>query len=111
MLFIIAGLIGLAVAPAAAPLLWAVLLGIGQGGTFPLAISLIVLRTRSAGEVPTLSAMAHAIGYTMSATGPLIMGGIFGATGSWAPALYFVVAVAAAQFVLGLLAGRRRYVD
>ena len=110
-LFIIAGLIGLAVAPAAAPLLWAVLLGIGQGGTFPLAISLIVLRTRSAGEVPTLSAMAHAIGYTMSATGPLIMGGIFGATGSWAPALYFVVAVAAAQFVLGLLAGRRRYVD
>lgn len=110
-LFTIAGLVGLALAPAAAPVVWAVLLGIGQGGTFPLAISLIVLRTRSAGEVPTLSAMAHAIGYTMSATGPIIMGSIFAATGAWGPAIAFVVVVAAGQVVLGLLAGRARYVD
>ncbi|TRW46586.1 MFS transporter [Georgenia yuyongxinii] len=109
-LFILAGLLGLALAPAAAPWLWAVLLGIGQGGTFPLALSLIVLRSRTAADVPGLSAMAHSVGYLMAAAGPLLMAAIRESSGSWTPALVFVVGVASAQLVLGLFAGRARYV-
>ena len=108
--FTIAGMLGLALAPAAAPPLWALLLGIGQGGTFPLAVSLIIMRSRTTELVPTLSAMAHAVGYTMSATGPLLMGAIRTASGSWAAALSFVVAVAVAQLIFGVLAGRDRTV-
>ncbi|MFD1504864.1 MFS transporter [Georgenia yuyongxinii] len=109
-LFILAGLLGLALAPAAAPWLWAVLLGIGQGGTFPLALSLIVLRSRTAADVPGLSAMAHTVGYLMAAAGPLVMAAIRESSGSWTPALVFVVGVASGQLVLGLFAGRSRYV-
>ncbi|WP_164737251.1 MFS transporter [Georgenia sp. SYP-B2076] len=108
--FILAGLTGLALAPAAAPWLWAVLLGIGQGGTFPLALALIVLRSRTAADVPGLSAMAHTVGYMMAAAGPLVMAAIREWTGSWAPALMLVVGVALVQLVLGCFAGRSGYV-
>ncbi|MPV89134.1 MFS transporter [Georgenia ruanii] len=109
-LFILVGLAGLALAPAAAPWLWAVLLGIGEGGTFPLALSLIVLRSRTAADVPGLSAMAHTVGYLMAAAGPLVMAAIRDWTGCWAPAIVFIVAVALAQLVLGCFAGRARFV-
>lgn len=108
--FTVSGLLGFAIAPLSAPWLWATLIGIGQGGTFPLALSLILLRSRTAAEVPRLSAMAHTVGYLASASGPLIMGAIRERTGSWSVALLFVVAVAVAQLSFGLLAGRSRFV-
>lgn len=109
-IFTVLGLAGFALAPNAAPWLWATLIGIGQGGTFPLALSLIVLRSRTARDVPGLSAMAHSVGYLTAAAGPLVMGAIREQTGSWAIALYFVIAAALAQLVLGLFAGRSQFV-
>ena len=49
--------VGLIVAPAAAPLLWSVLMGVGMS-TFSLALAVIALRARDADDTAQLSGMA-----------------------------------------------------
>ena len=68
--FTLLGWTGLLVAPTAAPVLWALLLGIGTGSTFPLALVLIGLRSSSASITPALSALVQGVGYLIAATGP-----------------------------------------
>ena len=58
--FSLAGVAGLVVAPAAAPWLWTVLLGIGMS-MFPIAIGVIALRTRETSETTVLSAMVQGV--------------------------------------------------
>jgi CP family cyanate transporter-like MFS transporter len=82
------------------------LLGIGLGGSFPLALTLVSLRTRSAADATGLSSMAQGIGYLVAALGPLGVGALLGTTGSWEPAVLAMLAVAALQLVAGLLASR-----
>ena len=66
------GLAGVMFAPTAAPYLWVVILGIGQGGAFGLALLLISVRTRSTVATARLSAQAHTVGYLLAAAGPLL---------------------------------------
>jgi CP family cyanate transporter-like MFS transporter len=47
--------VGILVAPMSAPYLWSVLLGIGENATFPLALTLIVLRGGSVASTAALS--------------------------------------------------------
>lgn len=75
--------LGLAIAPTSGTWIWMVLAGTG-GGMFPVSLTLIGLRTRSAGTTAALSAFMQAIGYIVAGTGPLLFGALFGATGSWA---------------------------
>jgi CP family cyanate transporter-like MFS transporter len=75
--------LGLAIAPTSGTWIWMVLAGIG-GGMFPVSLTLIGLRTRTAGTTAALSAFMQAIGYIVAGTGPLLFGALFGATGSWA---------------------------
>ena len=103
-----AGLTGLLVAPMAAPVLWAVMLGLGQNATFPLALMLIVLRGGSVATTEALSTMAQSVGYLLAALAPLAVGALHGATGSWSPALILLLALTGPQLVAGLAAGRRR---
>jgi MFS transporter, CP family, cyanate transporter len=100
------GLAGVLVAPTAAPYLWAVTLGIGQGGTFAVALTLVVLRARTATDTAGLSAMAQSLGYVLAATGPLLVGAVHDWTGSWAPPLALLLALLVPQAVAGVLAGR-----
>ncbi|HEX5192260.1 MAG TPA: MFS transporter [Solirubrobacteraceae bacterium] len=103
-----AGLAGVLLAPMSVPYLWTVLLGLGQNAAFPLALMLIVGR---AGDVPhteALSTMTQSIGYVLGALGPLAVGAIHGATGSWTPSLILLLAIVAPQLVLGLAASRDR---
>lgn len=89
----------------------AILLGLGQGGSFSLALTLIVLRsgnTKIAGE---LSALAQGGGYTLAAMGPLIVGimldtkiGIEGIT-------WLLLIILAFSAGMALLAGRQLRVD
>lgn len=74
---------GLLWAPMAAPVLWVILLGIGPV-TFPLSLTLINLRTRTAEGSARLSGFMHGFGYAASCLGPLLFGLLHGATGSWA---------------------------
>jgi CP family cyanate transporter-like MFS transporter len=107
---IAAGLAGVLLAPMAAPYLWVVLVGAGQGACFALALNLLVLRTRRVADTARVSAMAQSIGYTLCAVGPLLVGLLHDATGSWTGPLALLLALLVPQVVTGALAGRDRTV-
>ncbi|KZE20813.1 MFS transporter [Brevibacterium casei] len=86
-----AGYLGLWLAPQAAPVLWTVLLGIGIS-TFPLALTLITLRSRGPEASAALSGFVQGGGYLLAATGPLLFGLLVGAGGSLWPAFVLVLA-------------------
>jgi CP family cyanate transporter-like MFS transporter len=103
-----AGLLGILLAPMAAPYLWAVLLGLGQNASFPLALMLIMLRGGSVAHTQGLSTLAQSVGYVLAAFAPIAVGALHGATGSWSPALILLVALLVPQLAMGLAAGRNR---
>ncbi len=106
-----AGLAGILLAPTAAPYLWMIVLGTGQGATFALGLTMFVLRARSTAATARLSAMAQTFGYLVAAGGPLLVGAVHDAAGSWTPALVLLLVLIAPQLVTGVIAGRARYVD
>ena len=89
---------------------WAVLLGCGQGGSFALALSLIVMRSPDATVTAQLSAMAQGWGYVLAATGPLIAGLLRGWTGGFQSSAVLMVVIAAGMAWSGWGAGRRLHV-
>jgi CP family cyanate transporter-like MFS transporter len=68
------GILGILVAPTAAPAVWAVLWGLGTGTAFPLALTLVLVRTSDAAQTGRLSAAAQSVGYLLAAAGPLAVG-------------------------------------
>jgi CP family cyanate transporter-like MFS transporter len=90
-------------------LVWlsALLLGLGQGGTFSIANMLIVLRAPDAQAAAALSGMAQGIGYVLAALAPVGAGMLYAGTHGWdaVAAAFLVVALAAGAAALG--AGRR----
>jgi len=107
--FGITGMLGLLLAPSAAPTLWTVLIGIGIG-LFPLALTLITLRSSNPADTARLSVMAQSVGYLIAALGPFLFGMLHGETGGWAASLLLVLAAQGVLAVLGVLAGRPRTV-
>jgi len=76
-------LLGVAVAPLGAPVIWAVLGGLGLGVQFTVALTLPVDFGRTPSEVGQLTAMAMTVGYFFAAIGPAAMGGLRDLTGSF----------------------------
>jgi MFS transporter, CP family, cyanate transporter len=107
---IAAGWLGVILAPTAAPYAWAILLGLGQNAAFPLALTLIVLRGGSVTNTAGLSTLVQTVGYLVAALGPLAIGALHDATGSWTPPLIVLLSLLAPQLVLGLAAARNRTV-
>jgi CP family cyanate transporter-like MFS transporter len=103
-------LVGLMVAPAAAPVLWTLLYGLGTGVAFPLAMTLVLLRTRDVAQTGRLSAAAQSTGYLLAATGPLSVGLLHDLTDGWGPGLVLLLVLTIAQTVIGLAAARPRLV-
>ena len=99
---------GLLLAPASAPVLWALLIGLGQGACFPLALTMIVLRSGSAHLTAGLSTHVQCVGYLLAAAGPLTIGALHDATGSWTASLIVLIVVLAPQAATGIGAGRNR---
>ena len=58
------------------PWLWATLLGL-SGFAFPMAMTLITLRTRDPHVTTQLSGFMQSLGYLASGAGPLIVGVLF----------------------------------
>ncbi|OTJ64245.1 cyanate transporter [Pseudomonas aeruginosa] len=106
----LAGLLGFLYAPLPTIWGWAVLLGLGQGGTFSIALALIVLRSRDAHVASHLSGMAQGVGYTLAAMGPFMVGVVHDLTGGWNAVGYIFIGVAIAATLFGLGAGRSQYV-
>lgn len=108
-LFGVAGVLGVMIAPAAAPLLWSVLIGLGMS-VFSLALTTIALRARTGGDTAQLSAMAQGFGYLLAAVGPFLFGLLHDLTGSWMVPFLMLLAIVLLQMVFGFLAGRPRFV-
>ncbi|MCW4453935.1 MFS transporter [Flavobacterium sp. MXW15] len=73
---------GLLWAPLKAPVLWVSLLGLGPS-TFPLALTLINLRTRTPAGSSALSGFMQGVGYSFSCLGPLMFGLLHSWSGNW----------------------------
>jgi CP family cyanate transporter-like MFS transporter len=105
-LLIAAGVLGVLLAPMLAPYLWVTLLGLGMGSGFALALLFTVLRAPTSADTARLSAMAQTFGYTLAAAGPLLVGALHAATGSWTAPLALLLALLVPQLLAGLGAGR-----
>lgn len=104
------GYAGLYFAPAAGAWAWALLIGIANCA-FPLALTLIGMRTRSSAGVAKLSAFAQSTGYLISIPGPLLVGVLYQHSGGWGLPLALMTALMIPQVVMGFLAGRDRSVE
>ncbi|MCK0765798.1 CynX/NimT family MFS transporter [Chromohalobacter beijerinckii] len=104
------GLLGCLYAPIDSIWLWIVVLGLGQGGTFSMALTLLALRAPDATTAASLSAMAQGIGYTLAALGPLLVGVLHDWSGDWNVVGFLVSVLGLGALVMALGAGRARQV-
>ncbi|MDT8369302.1 MAG: MFS transporter [Longimicrobiales bacterium] len=86
--------------------LWVGVLGFVLGGTFALALTLLVLRSSDSEATGELSGMAQSVGYLVAATGPPLFGLVHDATGGWSLPLAALLVVLAGKIAVGLGAGR-----
>ena len=86
--------------------LWCVLIGLGQGAMFSLALTMFALRAPDARGAAELSGMAQTIGYLLAASGPTALGLVHDLTGAWTIPIASLAATAAAILIAGLFAGR-----
>jgi CP family cyanate transporter-like MFS transporter len=101
---------GLWLAPLAAPWLWLVVLACGMGA-FAMVLTLLGVKARTAESTAALSTFTQGWGYLLSAAGPLLVGVLRGATGSYAGMFVVVLAGVAGLGATGWLATRDRTVD
>ncbi|MQY05385.1 CynX/NimT family MFS transporter [Actinomadura macrotermitis] len=99
------GIGGLMLAPQAG-WVWAVFLGIATGSAFPLAYTLLGLRSASPAVAARLSGMAQTGGYLLAGLGPLAVGVLHSVTGGWQVSLGLLLALTVPEVVFGVLASR-----
>jgi CP family cyanate transporter-like MFS transporter len=104
------GWLGVILAPTSVPFVWVVFLGLGQNASFPLALTLIVLRGGTVTSTAGLSTLVQTVGYLLAALAPLAIGAVHDISGSWTPALIVLLALLVPQLVMGLEAARNRTV-
>jgi len=102
--------IGLMAAPGSAPLLWAILLGIGLGA-FPLALLLIGMRASTSRGTSELSGFVQGYGYLLAATGPFGIGLLHDLTGGWELPLGALLLAVVPKLIGGLMACAHGVVD
>ncbi|HEY0001047.1 MAG TPA: MFS transporter [Actinoplanes sp.] len=108
-LFGIAGYAGLWWDPAAAPWLWAILLGV-VNTAFPLVLTMIALRGSSPSRVVRLSAFAQGVGYLLAIPGPIVVGALHDRTDGWRLPLALMICLMVPQLIAGMIAGRDRQI-
>jgi CP family cyanate transporter-like MFS transporter len=103
-----AGLAGVWFAPLAQATGWIMVLGLGQGAALSLAIYFTMARSPDPGTAASLSAFAQGTGYLVATAGPLAVGFLHGATGSWTVPIAALLALLGFEFVAGWQAARSR---
>ncbi len=101
-----AGLAGSLWAPLGTAPFWVLVLGVSQGSCLGLAIFFMVARAPDAGVAASVSAFAQSVGYLAASAGPLEVGLLHTATGSWDLPVMLLLVLAVAELVVGVLAGR-----
>jgi CP family cyanate transporter-like MFS transporter len=104
------GYAGLFFAPAAGAWAWALLLGISNCA-FPLALTMIGMRSRTGIGVVRLSAFAQSTGYLISIPGPLLVGVLYQHSGGWGLPIALMAGLIVPQIAVGVLAGRDRTIE
>jgi MFS transporter, CP family, cyanate transporter len=100
------GLAGSLWAPLGSAALWVAVLGLGQGACLALAIFFMVARAPNPGTAASLSAFAQSAGYLVASAGPLELGLLHSATGSWSVPTAVLIVLCGFALVVGLLAAR-----
>ncbi|MFT9479437.1 CynX/NimT family MFS transporter [Streptomyces sp. Mo3] len=108
--FGLTGYAGLWLAPAGGAWAWALLLGIANCA-FPLALTMIGMRTRTHAGVVRLSAFAQSVGYLLSIPGPLLVGVLYQHSGGWGQPIALMAGFMVPQIIAGVLAGRDRTLE
>ncbi|WP_189245642.1 CynX/NimT family MFS transporter [Streptosporangium pseudovulgare] len=108
--FYLVGFLGLWLAPPSLAWLSTLLIAIGMG-SFPLALTMLALRTRTPEATAALSGFGQSVGYLIAGAGPLLVGVMHEATGGWATSYLLLIAVVLVQLVAGWYAGRDRYLE
>jgi CP family cyanate transporter-like MFS transporter len=104
------GYSGLIAMPHAGAVAWSLLIGLGTGA-FPLALTLIGLRSETADGTAALSGFTQSVGYLLAGVGPFMMGAVYDATGSWTPPLIVLAALAVPLTLVGLALSRPRTLE
>lgn len=99
----LAGVLGLLMFPAV-PFLWSLLCGLGCGGAFPLALTLVGARTTLPEQTAALSAAAQTLGYVLASFGPPLIGLLLAVSGDWMVPLVAFLVLGVIQAVVGLRA-------
>ena len=102
------GLAGVVYLPLGFAAMWILILGAGQNAALCLAIFFTMARAPHAAAAASLSSLAQSVGYLLAAAGPLEVGLLHSATGSWNVPLAVLFALTGILLVMGLLAARPR---
>lgn len=103
------GLVLVALAPqpfAAAPWVWASLLGLGMGGNLSLALTIVTDLAPTPREASAYTGMAFLVGYLLAAAGPVALGRLTDLTGGYRASFLVLAAVGVATTVVGVAAAR-----
>ncbi|WP_276732752.1 MFS transporter [Bacillus sp. (in: firmicutes)] len=90
--------------------IWMIIIGIGQGSSISLALTLIGLRSENAQQAAALSGMSQSFGYLLAAIGPIFVGYLFDQTHSWTMPIVLLIAALILMGASGLGAGRDQYI-
>ena len=85
--------------------LWCVLLGLGSGAAFSLAVVFFTQKTTNGFETADLSGMAQSAGYLLAAGGPVLFGWLGGQLG-WTPVLWLAIVLSALLVLAGSIVFR-----
>jgi CP family cyanate transporter-like MFS transporter len=102
------GMAGLAFAPTTAPWVWIVTFSVGSGSLFPLALTLPIDLSERESTATQLTAWMLGFGYVLSATGPLIVGGLHDLTGGFTLPVALLGGLGIGSGLLALAPGLRR---
>jgi CP family cyanate transporter-like MFS transporter len=86
--------------------LWVTVGGLAQGAGVALAFTVAVLRAADESAARQVSGMSQLVGYGLGATGPLLTGALYGATGGWAVPLATLTALGICYAGIAAAAGR-----
>src|SRR6202167_341539 len=101
-----AGLAGSLWAPVDQAPLWVLVLGVSQGACLGLAIFFMMARAPDPGVAASLSAFSQSVGYLVASAGPLEVGLLHTATGSWDVPVALLLVLAGFELADGVLAWR-----
>ena len=104
------GYLGLLLAPATLPWLWALLIAVGTS-SFPLILAMFGMKARTGAGTVALSGFGQGLGYSMALLGPLMMGVLYDATDGWTAPVLLLLVMSTIMTVGGLITLTRPQIE